>query len=63
MSKLRRQASIQTQFTRHVAYCKKIPQGTTTYELSERHKSIVELYQEFRELQEEIEEECGTELV
>lgn len=60
---LRKQSSMQTQFTRHVGFCKKMPANTSIHELNERLKNITSLYEEFRVLQGEIEFECGVELI
>lgn len=54
---------MQTQFTRHVNYCKNIPLAATSFELSERLRNIVSLYQEFKEIQSAIEDECGPETI
>lgn len=63
MSNYKRQASMQTQFKRHVAYCEKKPVNASVYELSERLKDVSSLYKEFRELQDEIEGECEEEMI
>lgn len=54
---------MQMQFTRHVGFCKKIPKDTSIHELNERLKNVISLYDEFRTLQDDIESECGDELI
>ena len=63
MSNAKRQASMQAQIQRHVAFVKKIPATASMHELKERLKNVMSLYEEFRQVQDEIEAEAGDEFI
>lgn len=56
---LRKQQSQVTQFTRQVNFCKAIPQGTTLSELTQRLNTTKQMFEEFKQNQDEVEETCG----
>lgn len=55
----RKQQSQVTQFTRQVTFCKAIPQGTNLSELSQRLNATKQLFETFKQNQDELEEKCG----
>lgn len=63
MAHLKKQASIVKQFERAVQYSKTVNPAITVHELKSRYDSLVELYMEFKLLQDQIEANCGDESV
>ncbi|XP_037049571.1 uncharacterized protein LOC119083867 [Bradysia coprophila] len=56
---LKKQQSQLNQFTRTVTFCKAIPVGTTINELIQRLENVKQLFTEFKQNQEQVEESCG----